>query len=102
MEEKDLFELHKERLIKDGIDITNGIFGLSEVHESMALHAKVFAEYIIKDGIVEHSEDVVGNLGVNQGGEFGFSHLIESLDGDASAINFRNVDAIYEQFSKAF
>jgi len=102
MEEKDLFELHKERLVRDGVDITNGLFGLSEVHEKMMLHAKVFANYIIRDGIVENAEDVVGNLGINQGGELGFSRLIESIDGEASVINFRTVEKLYEQFSKTF
>jgi len=62
----------------------------------------VGANYIIQDGIIENAEDVVGNLGINQSGELGFSRLIESIDGEASVINFRSVEKLYEQFSKTF
>lgn len=61
-------------------------------------HAKEFAKYVIEDGIIEHAEDVVGNLGVNQGGELGFSRLIESIEGETTVINFRSVNKLYEQF----
>jgi len=70
--------------------------------EEKEKHAKEFAKYVIEDGLIEHAEDVVGNLGVNQGGELGFSRLIESIDGEASIINFRTVEKLYEQFSKTF
>ena len=97
MGEMDLFELHKERLIKDGVDITNGLFGLSEVNEKMMLHAKVFAEYIIKDGLLDES---LGNVGTVTGdGILGFAKIFEDpKDGDGVALDVVTVDEMYEKF----
>lgn len=61
-------------------------------------HAKEFATHIIKDGIIEHAEDVVGNLGVIQSGEFGFTRLLESIEGDTSVCQFKSIDKLYDEF----
>ena len=97
MGEMDLFELHKERLIKDGVDITNGLFGLSEVNEKMMLHAKVFAEYIIKDGLLDES---LGNIGTKtDDGVLGFAKVFEDpKDGDGVALGVVTIDEMYEKF----
>ena len=67
--------------------------------EEKEKHAKEFAAHIVKDGIIDHAEDVVGNLGVIQSGEFGFTHLLESIDGETSVCQFKSIDKLYEEFA---
>ena len=94
----EIFEDFRRRIKDDKLDVSSGIFVMSELHEKMMLHATSFANYIIKDGIVGQREDVVGNLCIEQSGILGCSKLTESIDGDLSLTNFVTVDEMYEKF----
>lgn len=67
------------------------LFGTEETH------AKNFAEYIIKDGLLDES---LGNVGTKtDDGILGFAKVFEDpKDGDGVALGVVTVDEMYEKF----